>query len=602
MLKFSIDGSVYESISGVTSWEERVFTLAAGTRTLRWEYTKDWRSAQNLDRGWIDDITVTNVAAVDYNTKYICTGYTGEGSCPSGSGNSVTFPIMQSSSVTWLWKTVYRLSVSATPSAGGTVTAEPLSGDSYYDPGTVVTLTANANAGYEFAHWTGDLSGSDNPAILTMDSGKIVTANFPVIPWAKSYGGGYSEWAKSIQQTSDGGYIAAGSTWSFAAGYYDFWVVKLNGIGTVLWQKAYGGTDYDYAYSIHQTSDGGYIVTGYTWSFGAGNYDLWVLKLNSAGTIAWQTTYGGIGYDDAESIRQTSDGGYIVAGETYDSGTGCWHFWVLKLNSNGTVAWQKRYGGAYWDEAKSIQQTSDGGYIVAGWTQSFDPFCDDVWVLKLNSDGTVAWQKRYAGADFDYPYSIQQTRDGGYIVAGFTYSFDTDDYDYWVLKLNSNGSVAWQKRYGGTEPEHAHSVYPTSDGGYIVAGHTQSFGAICDDAWVLKLNSDGTVAWQKRYGGTDYDYAYSIQQTSDGGYIVGGETRSFGAGYSDVWVLKLNSAGTILFNPASGAHVTDTNAVPVDTNCTVANTTATVANTSATVTDTDATVTDTDATVEQQAP
>jgi len=356
--------------------------------------------------------------------------------------------------------------------------------------------------------------------------------------WAKSYGGAKDDYAYSIQQTSDGGYIVAGSTRSFGVGWDDIWVLKLNANGDVVWQKIYGGSAYDYANSIQQTSDGGYIVAGSTWSFGAGNYDIWVLKLDANGTVVWQKTYGGSDWDRAYSIQQTSDGGYIVAGETYSFGAGN-NFWVIKLDANGTVVWQKTYGGSWNESAKSIQQTSDGGYIVAGWTRSFGVGWDDFWVLKLDANGDVVWQKIYGGPGYDYANSIQQTSDGGYIVAGETYSFGAGGYDFWVLKLNANGDVVWQKTYGGSYDDYAKSIQQTSDGGYIVAGYTDSFGVGWTDIWVLKLNANGDVVWQKTYGGSSSDYANSIQQTSDGGYIVAG------CGAGDFWVLKLDANGEI---------------------------------------------------------
>jgi uncharacterized delta-60 repeat protein len=421
------------------------------------------------------------------------------------------------------------------------------------------------------------------------------------VTWAKSYGGAGYDGAHSIQQTSDGGYIVAGGTSSFGAGGYDFWVLKLKSDGTVAWRKAYGGGSWDLASSIQQTTDGGYVVAGYTESFGARRGDFWVLKLNGQGAVSWQKRYGGADWGCANSIQQTSDGSYIMTGRTNSFGAGNSDFWVLKLNSQGAVSWQKTYGGDEIDCANSIQQTSDDGYIVAGDTYSFGAGSGDFWVLKLKSDGTVSWQKRYGGTDSDLAESIQQTCDGGYIVAGYTGSLDTH-WDIYVLKLDSDGAVSWQKRYGGIDNDYAMSIQQTSDGGYIVAGTTGSFGAGDMDLWVLKLNSDGTVRWQKSYGGTYSDKAPSIQQTSDCGYIVAGYTDSFGAGILDFWVLKLRSDGTIPFNPASSAQMADTNAVPVDTNCTVTDTTATVVDTSATVTDTNAVPVDTNATVHQQAP
>jgi len=279
----------------------------------------------------------------------------------------------------------------------------------------------------------------------------------------------------------------------------------------------------------------------------------------------WAKTYGGSGGDFASSIQQTTDGGYIVAGSTYSFGASYdyFDFWVLKLDSNGNVTWQKTYGGSGDDVATSIQQTTDGGYIVAGLTDSFGVAGyenDDFWVLKLDSNGNITWQKTYGGSDYDYAYSIQQTTDGGYIVAGSTGSFGADYGDSWVLKLDSNGNVTWQKTYGGSGDDVASSIQQTTDGGYIVAGSTDSFGAGGSDAWVLKLGSNGNVTWQKTYGGSGDDVATSIQQTTDGGYIVAGSTDSFGAGgYDyDFWVLKLDSSGEI-----SGCDTIKTSNAPV---------------------------------------
>ena len=420
--------------------------------------------------------------------------------------------------------------------------------------GTIVTLTAVPATGSYFAGWS---DGTNTSQALTwkvtMDGDKNVSATFTsgtptVTTWAKTYGATGNEEAYSIQQTSDGGYTVAGYTFSFGTGG-DIWVLKLNADGSLAWQKTYGGSSDEQAYSIQQTSDGGYIVAGYTTSFGTSDTDIWILKLDSYGNVDWQKTYGGTGVDHANSIQQTSDGGYIVAGYTASFGAGGQDIWVLKLNSDGSVAWQKTYGGSNYDYANSIQQTSDGGYIVAGSTGSFGAGGYNTWVLKLNSNGSVAWQKTYGGSTTDGANSIQQTSDGGYIVAGQTGSFGAESYDFWLLRLNSNGSVAWQKTYGGSNYDVANSIQQTSDGGYIVAGYTYSFGAEGQDIWVLKLNSDGSVAWQKTYGGSNYDVANSIQQTSDGGYIVAGQT-ALGAGGSDIWVLKLDSEGNLLGCPA----------------------------------------------------
>ncbi len=405
--------------------------------------------------------------------------------------------------------------------------------------------------------------------------------------WAAIYGGSKDDYVRSIHQTSDGGYIVAGYTRSFGAGSWDIWVLKLDSDGNVQWQKTYGTNRDDRAESIQQTADGGYTVAGRTNSVGGtGNYDFWVLKLDANGNVVWQKTYGNSDGEVAESIYQTSDTGYIVAGNTRSFGAGNNDFWVLKLNANGTVAWQKTYGGSGQDYARSIEQTSDGGYIVAGYTNSFGAGNNDFWVLKLDSSGAVQWQKTYGGSKQDYLRSIHQTSDGGYIAVGSTNSFGTGAWDIWVLKLDSNGTVQWQRTYGGSRHDYARYIQQTTDGGYIVAGDTLSFGAGFRDFCVLKLNSSGNIQWQKTYGGSRQDYARSIQQTSDGGYAVAGYTRSFGAENVDFWVLKLSSNGTL----GSCNFVRDANASVLNSNSSSTNTSASVSNTTATPQNSQATV------------
>ena len=311
---------------------------------------------------------------------------------------------------------------------------------------------------------------------------------------------------------------------------------------TYYWAASYGGWSWDEAWSIQQTSDGGYAVAGWTESFGVSGVEFWVLKLREDGTIQWQKTYGQW-WDVASFIQQTSDGGYAVTGWTWSFGAGDSDFWVLKLDGDGNIQWQKTYGGRADDQAESIQQTSDGGYVVAGLTESFGAGDSDIWVLKLDGDGDIQWQKTFGGSDTEATSAepIQQTSDGGYVVTGRTESFGAGDSDFWVVKLNGDGSIQWQKPYGGQADDQAKAIRQTSDGGYVVTGYTASFGAGNWDFWVLKLDAGGDILWQKTYGGTSSEYAHTIQQTEDTGYIVAGYSSSFGAGSGDIWVLKLEA-------------------------------------------------------------
>jgi len=412
--------------------------------------------------------------------------------------------------------------------------------------------------------------------------------------WAIIYGGTGSDSAYSIQQTNDGGYIVAGETNSFGAGGSDVWILKLTSSGDIEWQKTYGGIVDDCAWSIQQTGDGGYIVAGETGSFGARDKDIWILKLSSTGAIEWQRTYGGSEWETDPSIQQTNDGGYIVVGHTESFGVGGADIWILKLSSAGDIEWQRTYGAGEQEYAPSIQQTSDGGYIVAGHTYSVGVEMWGYWILKLSPEGDIGWQKTYGWSTFDKPNSIQQTSDGGYIVIGETSSFGAGSSDIWILKLSSDGDIEWQKTYGGTSYDEALSIQQTNDGGYIVAGSTDSFGAGSSDVWILKLTSSGDIGWQKTYGGSGSDSASSIQQTSDGGYIVTGYIISWGAGSRDFWVLKLSSDGDInprcSFIRSSNAEVSDTDISSEDTNITPMYKDITPQDTNIIPQDTDATV------------
>jgi len=388
--------------------------------------------------------------------------------------------------------------------------------------------------------------------------------------WARTYGGSDLDRAFFIQQTSDGGYITAGYTASAGAGISDFWILKLSLAGVIEWQYAYGGSGEDVAYAVQETSDEGYIIAGYTYSFGVGESDYWILKLDSEGDVEWEFTYGGIGDDAAYAIQETSDGGYIVAGYTHPFGAPISDTWILKLTSEGDIEWQHIYGGAGSDKAYSIQETSDGGYIVAGSTQYLSTMDLDFWVLKLTSVGFFEWQRIYGGLGDDVAYFIQETSDEGFIVAGDSNSFGNKQSELWVLKLTSIGQIEWESIYGGSDNDYLNSIKETSDGGYVVIGNTYSFGAGDSDILALKLSSAGDIEWQRSYGGSEEDVGYCIQETSEGGYVAAGYTDSFGAGESDFLILKLFSEGDI--DPlcelvgSSDAAVQDTSSFPVYTN------------------------------------
>ena len=290
------------------------------------------------------------------------------------------------------------------------------------------------------------------------------------------------------------GYVSETKVVNIRAGHTvteDF-TLQTQGAQQVVWQKTFGGSDDDRARSVQETIDGGYIVAGYTWS-SSEREDVYILKLDANGNKLWEKTFGGSDNDGAWFIQQTIDGGYIVAGYTKSYGSGWYNAYLLKLDGAGNKVWEKVFGGSSWDEARSIQQTNDGGYVVAGYTSSFGAGSYDVYVLKLDTSGKEVWSKTFGGSSDDLAWSIQQTNDGGYIVAGYTKSFGAGSEDVYILKLDANGNKLWEKTFGGSYDERAYCIQQTRDGRYIVAGYTSSFGVGNYDVYIIKMDANGNT-------------------------------------------------------------------------------------------------------------
>jgi hypothetical protein len=355
--------------------------------------------------------------------------------------------------------------------------------------------------------------------------------------WVETFGGrSVGEYGSSVQQTTDGGYIIAG--WSLRNVY----LIKTDDSGTELWSKTFGGSGKDAGHSVQQTTDGGYIIAGWTLSFSTWQADVYLIKTDGSGNELWSRTFGGSRWDGGYSIQQTTDGGYIIAGTTRSFGAGMSDVYLIKTDGSGNELWSKTFGGSSNDYGVSVQQTTDGGYIIAGKTDSFLA-AEDVYLIKTDGSGNELWSKTFGGNDTDVGYSVQQTTDGGYIIAGTTHSFGAGMSDVYLIKTDGSGNELWSKTFGGSSDEYGLSVQQTTDGGYIIAGKTDSFLAD-DDVYLIKTDGSGNELWSKTFGGSDTDVGRSVQQTTDGGYIIAGDTESAGAaGEEDVYLIYYKPDG-----------------------------------------------------------
>ncbi|MBU1005684.1 MAG: alpha/beta fold hydrolase, partial [Nanoarchaeota archaeon] len=373
------------------------------------------------------------------------------------------------------------------------------------------------------------------------ESIESTTESIPDVEWSKTFGGTGDDLADDVQQTNDGGYIISGYTGS--GGFYGAYLIKTDPNGNIEWSKTFGG--YDRAKSVQQTNDDGYIIAGYTDSFGAGNYDAYLIKIDPNGNIEWSKTFGGTGDDLADDVQQTNDGGYILSGVINYYNVWGGDSWLIKTDTNGNEQWNKTFGGSSKEEAYSVQQTNDSGYILGGDTYSFGNGDSDGYLVKTDSNGNMEWSKTFGINRPDRGYydgfkSVQQTNDLGYILAGYTEN--TDGSDFYLVKTDINGNLEWNKTFSARLSwDEAKSVYQTNDDGYIVVGFAHSSISDNSDFFIVKTGPNGNYKWSKKFGGSGDDWANSAQQTSDGGYILAGYTDSFGAGNNDVYLVKLLS-------------------------------------------------------------
>jgi type IX secretion system substrate protein len=395
------------------------------------------------------------------------------------------------------------------------------------------------------------------------------------ITFQKTYGGTGDDMGYSVQQTTDGGYIIAGSTDSYGAGDYDIYLIRTDSIGDTLWTRTFGGSGADFSWCTQQTLDGGFIISG---SYDAGDDDVYLIKTDASGNLTWNKTYGGQGDDWGYSIQQTSDSGYIITGYTSSFATGSVNVYLIKTDSNGNSLWTKTLGGSANDGARCVKQTADGGYIIAGSTGSFGIGSRNVYLIKTDNNGNPLWSKTFGGSGIDEAFSVSQTIDGGYIIAGSTDGFGSGGSDVYLIKTDSNGDTLWTKTFGAIDGDYGQSVQQTFDGGYIITGWTYNFGSGIWNMYLIKTDTIGNLEWTKVISAIIAS-GHSIQQTTDGGYIIAGSGSSLGPGHDDFYLIKTDSLGNSGCNDGSTTTIVITPPTQVSNPATIVTSPGTIVGT-----------------------
>ncbi len=418
-----------------------------------------------------------------------------------------------------------------------------------------------------------------DPIIIIENTAETITA--------KTYGGSKNDVTQSIVKTNDGGYAILGYTQSNDEDIttknnegFDFWVMKFSSEDILIWSKTFGGSDDDRGADIITTNDGGFALLGYSKSSdgnvtsNAGSQDFWLIKISADGNLSWQKNFGYPGADYGTTLLQTDDNGYLITGVldvTASGGEGNskstqrhagGDIWAIKLNVSGDLEWSKYYGGSFTETPFGVVKTEDNSFIIAGSSDSNDVDITnnkgsyDFWILKISNDGTLLWEKNYGGSEIDEPRGITATNDGNFMIVGDTRSSDKDitnnngAADLWMLKINADGGLIWQKTIGATSFDVARSISKTQDNGFVISGSSRSSDAGFtnkgqNDAWVLKVNALGEIEWQKLVGGSKIDFLYDAVELNNKNIIAVGESSSSNGdipenkGFTDALIINI---------------------------------------------------------------
>ena len=367
--------------------------------------------------------------------------------------------------------------------------------------------------------------------------------------WSGTYGGTDAEWAVSAKATPDGGYIAVGGIVAAGTNNQDFLLVKVDSDGKLVWQKTYGGALADFGRAVTVTADGGYIAVGSTYSFGVGNSDVYFVKTDASGNVEWEKTYGGDKWETVHEVVVTASGGYAAAGWTSSFGApGGSDGWLVVTDAVGEPLLQKQYGGGNEDALYSLAQTRDGGFILAGETKSFGVGSSDIFLLKVDDSCDFVWRATCGGPGFDFATGVVETS-GGYVAAGWVGSDNLPNYhgayDAYVVKLNLDGALLWESCYGDAGYDGCEEIVATRDGGFVVGGHLQDMGTGGTTGYLFKINSSGDLLWQRTFGNSS-EAVEGVTRARDGGFMLAGAFYTEDPIDVNLYLVKTDASGMTL--------------------------------------------------------
>ncbi|NYB51556.1 MAG: hypothetical protein HVN35_03185 [Methanobacteriaceae archaeon] len=365
----------------------------------------------------------------------------------------------------------------------------------------------------------------------------------PTPTWIKTYGSSDNETGYMVINAIKNGYIALGSR--EISSDTEVYLMDLNTLGVTSRQNTFGGNGNDYGYSLRRALSGGYILIGKTNSYGLGNYDAWFVKVNEDMKPAYNVTYGGAGNDAVYSFKETKDSRYILAGNTTSFGSGSSDVYLLKVDPNGQMQWQQVFGGSGEEWGKSVLQSQNANYWILGSTNSYGSGGYDFYLVETNPEGSLIMNKTFGGIGDDYGDSIVENVDGSFLLTGSTNSIGSGQFDALIIKTDQFGNEIWNKTFGGEKDDIVTFSRETADHGYLIIGNTNSFGSGKIDMFVMKTDRSGNIEWNKTFGGYGDDYASFILETADNGYLLIGTTTSTANGFKSIILVKMDSNGTV---------------------------------------------------------